>query len=88
MTTVKLTLSADGNIVRKFKRYAKGRNTSVSALVGKYMASQVESEKEDLDLDKLPPLTRSALGIAKLPEGKTDRELLEEALMEKFGLDK
>jgi len=37
------------------------------------------------DKKRLGPLTRKATGIVKLPPGKTDRELLEEALVEKHG---
>ena len=38
--------------------------------------------------DDLPPITRKALGMIRLPKGKTDRQLIEEALLAKHGLDK
>jgi hypothetical protein len=36
----------------------------------------------------LSPRTRRALGMIKPPEGRTDRELVEEALLEKYVLDR
>lgn len=48
--------------------------------------NSTKNEPEELDIDKLPPLTRSALGIAKLPDDKTYEELKEEALLKKYGM--
>ncbi len=41
-----------------------------------------------LNEEALGPLTRKALGLAKLPPGKSYREILEEALLEKYGFKK
>jgi hypothetical protein len=35
----------------------------------------------------ITPTVRRLSGIIKLPEGKTDREIITEALLEKYGLD-
>jgi Family of unknown function (DUF6364) len=78
----KLTLSADEEIVKRAKRLAKEQGTSVSALFERFVRGATEEPKKR----KIGPLTRKATGLAKLPKGKSDREILEEALMEKYGL--
>ncbi len=35
----------------------------------------------------LGPLTKKASGIVRLPQGKSDTQLLEEALLERYGLE-
>ena len=82
MSFVKLTLTADDRVVRKAKKWAHSRKTCISALFRVYMVRLVEQEK---DADGLGPLTRQAMGLARLPQDKTDRTLMEEALMAKYG---
>lgn len=83
----KLTLSADEQVIKKAKKLAAERGTSVSAMFSAYVQSL---DREDRDFRKsLPPLTRKAYGLVKLkPEdrGKTYRQLRDEALAEKYGL--
>lgn len=87
MATVKLTLSADEKTIRKAKRLARARKTSVSAMFARYIESLSRTRKAGKpDVESLPPITRRALGMVKLPKGKTDRELVEEGLWEKYGL--
>jgi hypothetical protein len=38
--------------------------------------------------EDLPPLTRQLTGIVELPKGKTDREIIEDALLAKHGFRK
>lgn len=80
---VKLTLSADRRIVQKAKRLAKQRHTSVSAMFARFVEAAEEAPDPAVSYS---PRTLEATGLVKLPEGKTDRELLEEALFERFGL--
>ena len=81
MKKCKLTLTADPEIIQTAKRLAAARNTSVSALFSRVIESlQTEQETPVSDLG---PLTRKASGLVSLPAGRTDRDLLEEALMEK-----
>ena len=82
MGFVKLTLTADDRVVRKAKKWAHSRKTSISALFRGYMERLVEQEKDE---EGLGPLTRQAMGLARMPQDKTDRQLIEEALTEKFG---
>jgi len=79
----KLTLSADKDVIQKAKQLAQERGTSVSAMFSRF----VESVATGADPKRLKPgpMTRKAIGLAKLPSNKTDRQLIEEALAERFG---
>lgn len=79
----KLTLSADKNVIEKAKRIAEDRGTSVSAMFSQFVES-IAADTESAGL-KLGPMTRRAIGLAKLPADKTDRQLIEQALVERFG---
>lgn len=79
----KLTLSMEAETIEEAKRLAQQRGTSVSAMFSRLvetMARPPDHHKE------LGPITRRATGLVNLPSDKTDRELLEEALAEKYGL--
>jgi hypothetical protein len=80
---VKLTLSVDRNVIEKAKRIAEDRGTSVSAMFSQFVESV--SAGTDADRAKLGPMTRRAIGLAKLPADKSDRQLIEEALAERYG---
>lgn len=79
----KLTLSADREVVKKVKRLAREQGTSVSAIFDRFARAVTSPPKKP---HKIGPLTRKATGMIRLPKGKTDRELIEEALLEKYGL--
>jgi len=79
----KLTLSADPKTIRQAKKLAKQNNTSVSAMFARIIRSMSTPPKEE----ELGPITRSSLGLVRWPKGKTYREVLEDALMEKYGLE-
>ncbi len=79
----KLTLSADKRVIDKAKRIAEDRGTSVSAMFSSFVNSVAADD--DTPRHKLGPLTRRALGLAKLPVGKSDRELIEAALTQRYG---
>jgi hypothetical protein len=84
MMTKKLTLSARPDVVKRVKKLAKKQGTSVSAMFDRF-ARAVTSVNEDPPA--IGPLTRSLSGILKnVPKNKSDRELVEEALLEKYGL--
>ena len=83
----KLTLSMDREVVATAKRLAKRHRTSVSAMLSnmvKAMAAQ-EGEKRP----EIPPdsIAARAVGLVKLPLGKTDGDVLYEALCEKYGIE-
>lgn len=83
----KLTLSADREVIDKAKRLAAERGTSVSAMFSDYVTR--EAERAGKPPRELGPITRQALGLAKLrPEDqhKSYRQLRDEALAEKYGI--
>ena len=84
MATVKLTLSADEKVVRKARQLARKNKTSISAMFSGIVLALSKRDEVKSDAE-IGPLTRKALGLVKLPRGKSDRELIEEALMEKHG---
>ena len=82
----KLTLGADEEVIRQAKRLAAENHTSVSAMFSRWVRTMARQKKEG-PREKLGPLTRKALGLVKLPEDKSDRELLEEALAEQYEIE-
>lgn len=80
---VKLTLSADRRIVQKAKRLARQRHTSVSAMFTQFVESAVDVSAPEAAIG---PLTLAASGLFSVPQGKSDRQLLEDALLEKYEL--
>jgi len=79
MSSVKLTLSIPKRGVLRAKRYAKARRTTVSSLVNRFFDSLEEPAKEEA------AVTASATGSVKFPRGKSDKQLLGDALAEKHG---
>jgi len=59
----KLTLSVDGQVVERAKRYASRRATSVSRLVEVYLDAL--ARPTDLPDQDVPPVTRRLRGILK-----------------------
>ncbi len=80
----KLTLSMEEEVIRQAKRIAAEQGTSVSAMFSNMVRLMARKRGEE---NEIGPITRSLTGIVSLPEGKTDRELITEALMDKHGLD-
>lgn len=85
MRRIKLTLSADKALVAEAKKLASREGTSLSSMFSRFLDSLLAGSRKTL---RPGPLTRKATGLVKLPAGKTDRELLEEALAGKHGMRK
>ena len=82
MAVKKLTLSAPEEVITEAKRLAKKKTTSVSALFTRL----IRTVDTDFDpKDSLGPTTLRISGIVKLSSDRTDQELLEEALDDKYG---
>ncbi len=79
----KLTLSADEEVIELAKKIATMHKTSISALFEHLV--RFLSKREGA-LPPLGPIARSASGIIKLPPRRREKEILEDALMEKEGL--
>ena len=81
----KLTLSVDERVVRTAKRLAKENGTSVSAMFARLINGLADREGRTRHIP-LGPITARATGVIRLHEGKTDREVLENALLERYDL--
>ena len=81
----KLTLSVDEEIVKEAKRLAEQRGTSVSGMFSQMVRGMAAACGRTPHLGRTARLAR---GIAHLPSGVSDSDLLTEALMEKYGLSK
>ncbi len=81
----KLTLSADEAVIRKAKRLARENQTSISAIFERLVRTMTDPQELRRAIG---PIARKATGIISLPKGKTPRQVLEDSLMDKYGLDK
>lgn len=77
----KLTLSADSDVIDLAKKLADRQGTSVSSLFSQFIRSMATSGQAA----SLTPLTRRASGLIRLPRGKSDRQLTQEALSARYG---
>ncbi|MGA3065988.1 MAG: DUF6364 family protein [Tepidisphaeraceae bacterium] len=78
----KLTLTAEPEVIDMAKKLAEARGTSVSAMFSQLIrAMGARRSRRD---DPLGPVTRRLTGIARAPRGKSDRRLLEDALLQKY----
>ncbi len=78
----KLTLMVDNNIIKKAKHYAKANNISLSKLVEFYFKSMSKIKtKENLTL---PPITKELSGMIKADNKIKYKDILSDALMEKY----
>lgn len=79
----KLTLSADDRVIRLAKRLARREGTSVSAMFARLIEQMDRIERSGAG--ELAPLTREALGLARSRSSKSDRDLITDALLERYG---
>jgi hypothetical protein len=86
----KLTLNIDQNVVEHAKVYAKHRKRSVSKLVEDYLATistQTQNPSiadTDFNYQTLGPITKELIGIAKKENEQNYKDILTEALLEKY----
>jgi hypothetical protein len=80
----KLTLSVEEDVVKQAKTLARQNGRSVSAMFTHYVRAMTIKKPHG---PAIGPLTREASGLVTLPKGKTYREVLEDALLEKYGLE-
>ncbi len=74
----KLTLSIDEEKVKKIKRYAQQKETSVSNIVEEHFEKLVTKQKEKLDIDKIV----GAFG--KVPKSFDWKKIKTEYLLKKY----
>jgi Family of unknown function (DUF6364) len=80
----KLTLNADPETIALAKRLAAEQGTSISRMFVQFIRRTAEQREVADEAD--PPILRRLRGILPPSPGKTDRELIEEALLERHGL--
>jgi len=83
----KLTLSVDEDVIRDVKRLARRNKTSVSAMFRRFVRGMAKPKKARMEIPADSTAAR-ARGFISLPQGKTPRDVLTEALMEKYGIKK
>jgi hypothetical protein len=79
----KLTLSAEPETIENARELAEQTGTSVSSMFERFVRLMAEQRRSSRSLGTL---ARKASGLISLPKGKTDRRLVEDALLEKHGL--
>ena len=80
LTMPKLTLSIDKDAVAKAKQIAEQRGISVSAMFRQFVEALGTQHRARR---RTAPITRRLRGVAKVSPAKSDRELLEEAILTK-----
>ena len=85
MAATRLALSMDDSVVERARRLAERRNTSISKLFVSFVCMM--EQQKDSDVHELPPLTKRALGIAKVdvPDDWDYKDLLADELIGKYG---
>ena len=68
----RLTLKIEAALVKRAKAFAREHGASVSEIVTAYFASLPHEEMAGFDVNELPPLTRSLLGVCKGSDFKMD----------------
>ncbi len=82
MPTTKLTLSADRELLARAKKLAAEEGTSLSSMFARMLEAVLRERRK---AGRPGPLTRKATGLARLPRGKSDSELVADALADKYG---
>ncbi len=77
----KLTLSVEEAVVEQAKQIAAANQTSVSAMFSQFVRSAAMAGAGP---PKIGPLTRKLSGLITLPPDKSYKELLADALIEKY----
>ena len=78
-----LTLNIDQNVIKKAEVYAKNANTTVPKLIEEYLLSISSNVEVDNNIH-LGPITKQLAGIIKLNKDINHKEILTDALMEKY----
>ena len=79
----KLTLNADPEVIEEARELAERTGTSVSSMFERFIRLLAVQRRKT---PPLGPITRKASGIIALPKGRSERQVLEDALLEKHGL--
>lgn len=79
----KLTLTLDDQVIRRSKRYAKDKKTSISSLVGNYLNSLTLRQNESSG--ELTPIVKSLMGSFRVPKDFDYKSILREEKFKRHG---
>lgn len=82
----RLTLNMTDADLRAARRVARSRNTSISRIFSRFVRA-VSRKDAHPAAPALPPLTNKALGLLGTSSRRADREVLEDALLDRHGID-
>jgi hypothetical protein len=79
----RLTLTIEPEVIEQAKRLAGESGTSVSSMFERFIRLLGRRRHEPTQIG---PITRRASGLITLPRGKSEQDVLEDALAEKYGM--
>ncbi len=79
----KLTLNAEESIVEEAKRIAREQGTSVSSLFSRWIGTL--AHRKQTGAIPANSIAARARGIAQLPQGQSEKDVLADALTDKYG---
>ena len=88
MAMSKLTLTAPPEVIELAEEQAKQENTSISAMFVNFVVAKSKNSRRKHSDIKIGPLTKSLSGIVKLPDDFDEKDFMNQAFSEKYGLDK
>ena len=82
----KLTLNAEESVIEEAKLIAREQGTSVSALFSRWIGFLAHRKQAS----RIPAnsITARARGVAQLPQGQSEKDVLADALTEKYAADR
>lgn len=81
----KLTLNAEPEVIELARKLAKENGSSISSMFARIIRMLARRSGSG---ESIGPITRKASGVVTLPRGKTSRQVLEDALLQKYKLKK
>ena len=88
MAMSKLTLTAPAEVIVLAEAQAKSENTSISAMFVNFILAKRRLSAEGTSHRAIGPLTKALTGVVKLPDDFDEKEFMQEAFTEKYGLAK
>jgi hypothetical protein len=79
----KLTLNAEPEVIAEARRLAKQQGTSVSSMFARVIRYLARRNDRPVRLGRV---TRKATGLVRLPREKNERQVVEDALLDKYDL--
>jgi hypothetical protein len=84
MATQTITLATKPELLRQLEHMAAEAKEDVETFIIRYLEALTQVRTATFDPNTLPPKTREALGLLKGTPDRPYKELLEEALWEKY----